>query len=159
MENQTGNMIKFLRTDNGLEFCNQQMDKLCRDSGIKRHKTCSYTPQQNGVSERMNMSIMDKVRSMLVETGLDGSYWAEAASTAVYLINRSPNSSIGFEIPEEKWTGGKANYDHLKCFGCVSYVHQVKEKTSPRASKRIFLGYAQGTKGYRVWLLEEKKWW
>lgn len=68
VENQTGKKIKYLRTDNGLEFCNQSMDKLCRDSGIKRHKTCPYTPQQNGVSERMNRSVMDKVRSMLHET-------------------------------------------------------------------------------------------
>lgn len=157
VENQTGRKIKCLRTDNGLEFCNRQMDSLCRESGIKRHKTCSYTPQQNGISERMNRSIMDKVRAMLVETGLEGSYWAEAASTTVYLINRSPNSSIDFEIPEERWTGARPNYDHLKSFGCIAYVHQVKEKTSPRAVKGVFMGYAQGIKGYRVWLLDEEK--
>lgn len=76
VENQTGKMIKCLRTDNRLEFCKQKMDKLCKESGIKRHKTCPYTPQQNGVSERMNRTIMDRVRAMLNESGLDGSYWA-----------------------------------------------------------------------------------
>lgn len=157
VENQTGKRIKYLRTDNGLEFCNQSMDKLCRDSGIKRHKTCPYTPQQNGVSERMNRSVMDKVRSMLHETELGASYWAEAASTAVYLINRSPNSSIGFKIPEVKWSGRSVSYDHLRSFGCVAYVHQVREKTSARATKGVFLGYEDGTKGYRVWLVEEEK--
>ena len=157
VENQTGKRIKCLRTDNGLEFCNQSMDKLCRDSGIKRHKTCSYTPQQNGVSERMNRSIMDKVRSMLHETGLDASYWTEAASTTVYLINRSPNSSIEFEIPEVKWSGRSISYDHLRSFGCNSYVHQVKEKTSARATKGVFMGYAEGTKGYIIWLFSEEK--
>ena len=60
--------IKCLRTDNGLELCNNLMDKLCQDSWIKRHRTCVYTPQQNGVSERMNMKLADKVRCMLAET-------------------------------------------------------------------------------------------
>lgn len=147
VENQSGKRIKCLRTDNGLEFCNQSMDKLCKDSGIRRHKTCPYTPQQNGVSECMNMSIMDKVKSMLHETGLDESYWAEAASTAIYLINRSPNASIGFEIPEVRWTRRPISYDHLRSFGCIAYVHQVKEKTSSRAAKGVFMGYEDGTKG------------
>lgn len=141
-------------TDNGLEFCIQKFDQLCRESGVKRHKTCPYTPQQNKISERMNRTIMDKVRSML---GLDESYWAEAASTAVYVINRSPSASIQFDIPEERWTGRSPDYSHFKSFGCVAYVHQVKEKTNSRAAKGIFVGYAQGTRGYRVWLIDEQK--
>ncbi|CAA7028144.1 unnamed protein product [Microthlaspi erraticum] len=62
VESHTEKKIKCLRTDNGLEFCNTLFDDLCRKSGIKRHRTCTYTPQQNGVSERMNRTIMDKVR-------------------------------------------------------------------------------------------------
>lgn len=100
---------------------------------------------------------MDKVRSMLNETGLDESYWAEAASTAVYVINRSPSASIQFDIPEERWTGRSPDYSHFKSFGCVAYVHQVKEKTNSRAAKGIFVGNAQGTRGYRVWLIDEQK--
>lgn len=61
--------------------------------------TCVYSPQQNGVSERMNRTIMDKVRCMLSETGLEQKFWAEAGSTAVYLINRSPNSAIDHKLP------------------------------------------------------------
>ena len=157
MENQTGKRIECIRTDNGLEICNQRMDSLCKVSGIKRHKTCPYTPQHNIVSERMNRTIMDKVRAMLSETGLDESYWAEAALTAVYIINRSPNASIKFEVLEARWMGSDLEYGHLRSFGCIAYVHQVKEKINPRATRGIFLGYAQGTKGYRVWLLEEEK--
>lgn len=157
VENQTGKRLKCLRTDNGLEFCNLKMDQLCKELGVKRHKTCPYTPQQNGVSERMNRTIMDKVRSMLNESGLDESYWAEAASTAVYMINRSPNASLQFEIPEEKWSGRRIDYSYLKSFGCIAYGHQVKEKTNSRAAKGVFLGYAQDTKGYRVWLIDDEK--
>lgn len=111
VENQTWRKIKCIRTNNDLEFCNQKFDHLCRESGVKRHKTCPYTPQQNGISERMNHTIMDKVKSMLNETGLDECYWAEAASTAVYVINRSPNTSIQFDILEDKWTGHSLEYE------------------------------------------------
>ncbi|CAA7036546.1 unnamed protein product [Microthlaspi erraticum] len=157
VENHTEKKIKCLRTDNGLEFCNHLFDELCQSSGIKRHRTCTYTPQQNGVSERMNRTIMDKVRSMLAETGLGQEFWAEATSTAVYLINRTPNSTIGFQLPEERWTGQKPDLSNLKRFGCTAYVHVVQEKTSPRTIKGVFVGYPFGVKGYRVWIPEEGK--
>ena len=117
------------------------MDKLCQDSGIKRHRTCVYTPQQNRVSERMNRTIADKIRCMLTETGMEKKFWAEAALTAVYLINMSPNVSLRFQIPEEVWSGSKVDYSHLRRFGCVAYVHRTIEKLGPRAVKGFFVGY------------------
>lgn len=147
VENQTGKKLKYLETDNGLEFYNYKFDRLCKDTCVKRHQTCTYTLQQNGVSERMNSTIMDKVRSMLSETGLQPEFWAEATSTAVYLINRTPGSSIDFKLPEERWTGGKVDLSHLRRFGCSAYVHRVQEKTSPRAVKGVFVGYPFGVKG------------
>uniref|UniRef100_A0A1J3ITH4 Retrovirus-related Pol polyprotein from transposon TNT 1-94 n=1 Tax=Noccaea caerulescens TaxID=107243 RepID=A0A1J3ITH4_NOCCA len=157
VESHTEKRIKCLRKDNGLEFCNTLFDDLCRRSGIKRHRTCTYTPQQNGVLERMNRTIMDKVRSMLAETGLGQEFWAEVTATAVYLINRTPNSTIGFQLPEERWSGQKPDLTHLRRFGCTAYVHTIQEKISPRAVKGTFLGYPFGVKGYRVWLPEEGK--
>ena len=157
VETQTGKKIKCLRTDNGLEFCNNLMDKMCKKAGIRRHMSCTYIPQQNGVAERMNRTIADKVRCMLAESGLEKKFWAEAASTAVYLINRAPNASIEFKIPEEVWSGVKVEFSHLRRFGCVAYVHTVQDKMSLRALKGIFMGYPQGTKRYRVWLPEEEK--
>lgn len=94
--------------------------------------TCMYTPQQNGVAERMNKTIADKIRCMLAESGLEKRFWAEAASTVVYLINRTPNASIEFKIPEEVWFGGKVEFTHLKRFGCIAYVHTVQDKMSSR---------------------------
>ncbi|XP_013614156.1 PREDICTED: uncharacterized protein LOC106320348 [Brassica oleracea var. oleracea] len=85
VETKTEKKVKCLRTDNGLEFCNKQFADYCKKAGIKRHITCTYTPQQNGVSERMNITIMDKVRCMLAESGLDQSFWAEAASTTRFI--------------------------------------------------------------------------
>lgn len=100
---------------------------------------------------------MDKVRSMISETGLGSEFWAETTSTAVYLINRTPGSSIDFDIPEERWTGGKVDLSHLRRFGCSIYVHIVQEKTSHRAVKGVFVGYPFGVKGYRVWNQDEGK--
>lgn len=157
VENQMGKKIKCFRTDNGLEFCNSKFDQLCKESGVMRHRTCTYTPQQNGVSERMNRTIMDKVRSMLAETRMGQEFWAEATSTTVYLINRTPGSSIGFELPEERWSGGKVDLSHIRRFNCSVYVHKVQEKTSPRAVKGVFVGYSFGVKGYRVWIEDDGK--
>lgn len=108
--------------------------------------TCTYTPQQNGVAERMNRSIMEKVRCLLNES---------AAAIASYLINRSPASAIDHNIPEELWLNRKPGYKHLRRFGAVAYVHLDQGKLKPRALKGIFIGYPTGTKGYKVWLVDE----
>lgn len=70
VENQSGLKVKKLRTDNGMELCNHEFDKFCSDNGIARHKRIPYTPQQNGVVERMNRTILERVRSVLSESGL-----------------------------------------------------------------------------------------
>ena len=88
VENQTGRTVKKLRTDNGLEFCNREFEQLCTESGIARHLTVAGTPQQNGIAERMNRTLMDKVRCLLIQSGLPKTFWVEATCTAAYLINR-----------------------------------------------------------------------
>ncbi|GKC88028.1 retrovirus-related pol polyprotein from transposon TNT 1-94, partial [Tanacetum coccineum] len=70
VENQTGRTIKKLKTDNGLEFCNREFMQLCIKSGIARHLTVAGTPQQNGLVERINRTLMDKVRCLLIQSGL-----------------------------------------------------------------------------------------
>ncbi|KAG7533290.1 Zinc finger CCHC-type [Arabidopsis thaliana x Arabidopsis arenosa] len=157
VENQTKKKIKCLRTDNDLEFCNQQMDKLCNDSGDKRHRTYTYTLRQNGVFERMNRRISDKIRCMLGETGMEKKFWVEAVATTVYLINRSPDESLKFKIPEEVWSGSKEDYSYLRQFGCVAYVHVQQDKISPKAVKGIFVEYPLGKKGYRETILEARR--
>ncbi|GKA27622.1 retrotransposon protein, putative, ty1-copia subclass [Tanacetum coccineum] len=94
VENQTGRTVKKLRTDNDLEFCNREFEQLCIESGIARHLTVVGTPQQNRVAECMNRTLMDKVRCLLIQSGLPKTFWAEATCTAAYLINRSPSRAI-----------------------------------------------------------------
>ncbi|GJZ60970.1 retrotransposon protein, putative, ty1-copia subclass [Tanacetum coccineum] len=157
VENQTGRKLKKLRTDNGLEFCNQEFNNLCKESGIARHLTVAGTPQQNGLAERMNRTLLNKVRCLLIQSGLPDSFWAEATVTAAYLINRSPSTALEKKTPMDLWSGHPANYEMLRIFGCVAYSHVNQGKLKPRAIKCIFLGYPDGVKGYRLWRLDDVK--
>lgn len=100
---------------------------------------------------------MEKVRYLLDESGLEEEFRAEAVSTAVYQINRSPSSAIYNNILEELWLGKKPGYKHMKRFGSIAYIHKDQGKLKPRAVKDVFLSYPAGVKGYKIWLLEEKK--
>ena len=157
VENQVNKKVRCLTTDNGLEFYNVAFDDICKQQGIERHSTCAYTSQQNGVAERMNRTVMEKVRCLLNDSGLEEKFWAEAVETAVYVINGTPSSAIDFNIPEELWLGKTPGYRHLRRFGCIVYVHIDQGKLKPRALRGVFIGYPTGVKGYRVWILDDRK--
>jgi len=150
--------VKKLRTDNGLEFCSGDFNELCTNHGIARHKTIPRNPQQNGVVERMNMTLLERVRCMLSNVGLwhRRDLWAEAASIACYLVNRSPHSALDFKVPEEIWLGNPVDYSNLNFFGCPAYAHVNNGKLAPRFVECIFLGYASRSKGYRLWCSDPK---
>ncbi|KAL2243405.1 UNVERIFIED_CONTAM: Retrovirus-related Pol polyprotein from transposon TNT 1-94 [Sesamum indicum] len=152
VENQTGKKLKSLRTDNGLGFCNQNFSEMCEKHGIKRHKTNPYTPQQNGVAERMNRILLDKVRCLLVRSGLPKTFWGEAVLTAAHLINMSPSVPLLEKTPEHAWNGKIPDLSALRVFGCAAFVHQSVDKLEPRAIKCVFIGYPMGVKGYRLWV-------
>ena len=86
-------------------------------------KTVSGTPQENGVSERMNRTIMERARCMRLHVGLPLQFWADAVDTAVYLIKIGHSSSLDGGIPEEAWSSKKLSYSFLKTFGCEAFVH------------------------------------
>ncbi|KAJ9542762.1 hypothetical protein OSB04_029268 [Centaurea solstitialis] len=157
VEKQSGKEVKYLRTDNGLEFCSEEFNAYCRKNGITRHRTVAHTPQQNGVAERMNRTILEKVRCMFSNSKMPKTFWAEAASTACYLINRSPSVALEKKTPMEVWSGSPADYTDLKIFGCPAYARVDNGKLEPRAIKCNFLGYKDGVKGFRLWCPETKK--
>jgi transposase InsO family protein len=128
VEKETKEKIDTLRTDNGGEFTSNEFQNYCRDKGIRRKFTNSYTPQHNGVTERMNRTLLGMVRSMLNFKGLSPSYWVEAVHTAVYLRNISPTASLDGITPYEAWYGFKPRIKHLRVFGSVCYALVPKEK-------------------------------
>ena len=109
MENATGNKIQELRTvkrirsDNGGEYTSKAFEEYCKGKGIKHEFTIPYSPQQNGVSERMNRTILDMARSMIHQSKLGLKFWAEAVATAVYIRNRSPATKLKGKTPFEIW--------------------------------------------------------
>ena len=106
----------------GSEFKSEEFVKLCRECGIRREYTEPYSPEQNGIVERMNRTIQERVVSMLQHSGLSDGFWAEALLTAVDIINMLPSRPLGLKIPQEIWTGRKPNYDKLRIFGCEAYA-------------------------------------
>ena len=164
IENRTGHKIKnlnilnknvkSLRTDNGGEYTSNEFKKYCTEKGIFREFTNPHTPEQNGVSERLNRTIIETVRSMIFHAKLPLRFWAEAANTAVYLRNRSPTVSLGNKTPYECWFDRKPDISNLRVFGCLSYVHVPdcqRQKLDPKSYKAIFVGYPEGTKGYKLY--------
>ncbi|KAL0537750.1 hypothetical protein IC582_026735 [Cucumis melo] len=155
VENQTGRKVKYLRTDNGLEFVNNKFNQFCKSEGITRHFTVTYTPQQNGLAERFNRTIMERTRCLLTNASLPLKFWGEAAQTACYLINRSPSTALNLKTPQEVWTGKAPSLEHLRVFGCTAYAHVKDGKLNKRALKCMFIGYPQGVKGYKLWCIEK----
>ncbi|KAA0040137.1 Retrovirus-related Pol polyprotein from transposon TNT 1-94 [Cucumis melo var. makuwa] len=151
VETQTKRKVKYFRTDNGLEFLGNNFNSLCDECGITRHRTVAYTPQQNGVAERMNRTLIDRVRCMLSEAKLPEDFWAEALATTTYPTNRSPTISINMKTTEEMWKGSPPDLSNLKTFGCTVYVQTKQSKVEPRAIKCIFIGYLEGVKGLKCW--------
>ncbi|KAH9706494.1 hypothetical protein KPL70_012223 [Citrus sinensis] len=159
VETQTGRKIKVLRSDNGGEYTSDPFLQVCQNEGIKRHFTVRHTPQQNGVAKRMNRTLLEKVRCLLSNAGLDKKFWAEAVSYTSHLANRLPSITIGGKTPIEMWSGKHAqDYDSFRIFGCPTYYHVKDGKLDPRARKTIFVGFKGGVKGFKLWDLEDKKW-
>ena len=143
-----------LRIDNGLEFVSEQFNEFCRKRGIKRQRTVSYTPQQNGLVERMNRTLLERVRCMMLGARLSKSFWGEVVSTATYLINKCPSTGIDLKTPMEVWSGRPADYSNLKVFGALTFAHIKQDKLDTRDVKCIFIGYPEGVKGYKLWKME-----
>jgi transposase InsO family protein len=154
VENQIEKQIKVLKTDNGEEFCGNEFEEFCKKYDITRQKTTPYTPQQKGVAERMNVTLIEKARCMLSGVRLGKEFWAEAMGTACYLVNKSPSSTLDDKTPQEVWVGKKPSLTHLMVFGCEAYVHVPKEnmsKLDKKVENCIFIGYKDGLKGYKLW--------
>ncbi|KAL4272302.1 hypothetical protein GQ457_13G009650 [Hibiscus cannabinus] len=153
VEKQTGRCIKALRTDRGGEFVSQEFNNLCDEHGLRRELTAPYTPEQNGVAERKNRTVVEMARSMLRAKGLPNQLWAEAVATAVYLLNLSPTKAVLNQTSYEACYGKRPWVSHLKVFGCVAYTlidSHKRIKLDEKSTKCIFVGYCSQSKAYRL---------
>ncbi|UYV80016.1 hypothetical protein LAZ67_18001431, partial [Cordylochernes scorpioides] len=160
-ENKTGFSLKRIRTDNGLEFCSSPWDILSKAHGIVHERTMVYTPEQNGVAERMNRTLLNLVRSTVNSCNLPTASWAELTNTAAYLRNRVTNRHNEEKTPFELWFGKRPALQHLRAIGCETFVHVPKQrrnsKLQPRATKGILVGYSLQGRGWRIWIPEKRQ--
>ena len=118
------------------------------------------SPQQNGVAERKNRTILEMARSMLKSKKLPKEFWAEAVAYALYLSNRSPTRSVNGKTPQEAWSGRKPGISHFRVFGSIAHVHVPDEKRSKlddKSEKYIFIGYDANSKGYKLYNPDTRK--
>ena len=150
VENQLNSKVKALRIDRGREYLSERFKTLCDEKGIVRQLTIPGTPQQNGVAERRNRTLLDMVRSMMSQAGLPISYWGDALLTATYILNRVPSKSVT-TTPYKLWTGRKPYLTVLRPWGSAAYIHNSSHKygkLGSRGKKCIFIRYSEHSKGY-----------
>ena len=132
------------------------MKQFINAHGLIHQTTCPNTPQQNGVAERKNRTLLEITRPLMFESRVPASYWPEAHATATYLTNRLPTKALHFQTPLDTLkTHHEVSSLHSlppRVFGCVVYAHlstRTRNKLKPRAVKCVFLGYGTTQKGYR----------
>ncbi|CAI7794466.1 unnamed protein product [Closterium sp. NIES-53] len=152
--------IQAIRTDGGGEFVNAELEKWMKSKGIKHDVTTPYTPQHNGVAERLNRTLVEAVRSLLQHSKLGNECWGEASALAAWIRNRVPTKVLPGTTPFEAWTGTKPNLSRLHTFGCLCYYHvsdPLRHKLQPKARAAIYLGIAANEREWRVWDLGERR--
>jgi hypothetical protein len=156
VQNQSGTTLINFRTDGGGEYTGETLKTVSTfldDKGVTHEQTSAHSSSSNGVAERMNRTLMDMVRAMMIKSGLPAPFWAEALHTAARIRNRLPTSSLDKNIsPHEAWFGVPPTIDHFRIFGCIAYgmIQHPKSKVFTRSRECCLLGY-EGTTQYRLY--------
>lgn len=159
VENSPEKRIMTFRTDNGGEFTSKEFTKYCEEAGIVRHFTTPYSPQQNGVVERRNRTMIEMARSLLKEMNMPNYFWGEAIRHSTYLLNRLPTRAVTGITPCEAWSKEKPHVEHIRVFGCVAYMKLPcvnLKKLDSRSKPVIYLGKEPGVKAFRLYDPETK---
>lgn len=150
IENKKEKSVKRIITDGGGEFVNQNMKSWLREKGITHITTTRNTPQNNGTAERMNRTIMEKARTIRIDTDMPKYLWAELVSTSAFLYNRNQKTN-----PYLNMWGVEPKLTHIKPVGsqCFYSVHHFQNlgKLDPRCRKGKLIGFDEEMKAYRVW--------
>ena len=124
-EKQYGHQIKSLHSDNGGEYVG--INEYLEENGIRPERNAPYTPEQNGIAERMNRTLVEMIRVLLKSSGLDGRFWVEALLFAVDIRNRCSTRALDNKTPLQVLTGKIPSIDHIRVFGSKVFMHIPKE--------------------------------
>jgi transposase InsO family protein len=155
--------VKRIRTDNGGEFTSNYMKEFLASQGIQHQLTIRYSSHQNGKAERINLTLLDGIRTVLIASGISRTRWDEALNYITYTRNYSPSKSLKTNgIPLSTWTNSTPSFTHLRTFGETCFAvtelidrrHAGSVKLSDRAVEGRFVGYSLERKGYRILLAD-----
>jgi hypothetical protein len=154
VENEIDFKIKKIRSDNGSEFKNSRIEDYCDEKGIKHEFSAKYTPQQNGLIERKNWTLIDMASSMLSEYNVSDSFWAKAINTACYTSNRLYCHRLLKKTSYELIIGRKPDISYFWVFECKCYILRKGTrlfKFQSKCDKGFLLGYSLNSKAYHVY--------
>jgi len=154
LERQYGMQPKAFRANNGGEYVNKDLANWCESKGIKFEYTAPHSPEQNGVAERMNRTLAELMRAMLITWEVPTFLWPEAVVHAAYLRNRTHTWVLDRLTPLESWCGQRPNVSHLQEFGSPVWVlieGQNVSKLEPKSEQHTFVGFADGPKAVRYY--------
>ncbi|GJU65111.1 putative ribonuclease H-like domain-containing protein [Tanacetum coccineum] len=160
LENQLNHNVKIIRCDNGTEFKNHAMNEFCAKKGIKREFSVARTPQQNGVAERKNRTLIEAARTMLADSLLPIPFWAEAVNTACYVLNRVLVTKPQNKTPYELLIGNSPSISFMRPFGCPLTILNTLDslgKFDGKSDEGYLLGYSTTSKAFRVYNKRTKR--
>ncbi|GKA78556.1 putative ribonuclease H-like domain-containing protein, partial [Tanacetum coccineum] len=160
IENQINHKVKIIRCDNGTEFKNNDMNQFCGMKGIKREFSVARTPQQNGVAERKNRTLIEAARTMLADSLLPTTFWAEAVNTACYVQNRVLVTKPHNKTPYELLHGRPPSISFMRPFGCPVTILNTLDplgKFDGKADEGFLVGYSINSKAFRVFNTRTRK--
>lgn len=154
-----GRKVKCIRSDRGGEYIAGEFMRYMAKEGIQYQRTASFSPEQNGVAERKNRCLIEMGRCMLLDAGMENTYWGEAVSMANFVQNRLPAKPIP-NTPFECWFDRKPSVGYFRKFGSECYVHvpdEKRRKLDPKALRAILVGYDDASKAYRCFIPSTRK--
>ncbi|GJS05719.1 putative ribonuclease H-like domain-containing protein [Tanacetum coccineum] len=148
LENQLNHNVKIIRCDNRTEFKNHAMNELCAKKGIKREFSMARTPQQNGVAERKNRTLIEAARTMLADSLLPIPFWAEAVNTACYVLNKvlvtKPQNKTPYELLIDSGQfDGKSDEGYLLGYSTSSKAFRVYNKRTKRVEENLHIDFLE----------------
>jgi hypothetical protein len=153
-ENEFELKLKKVRSDNGIEFKNTTVEEFCDEKGMKHEFSTTYTPEQNGVVEKKNKTLIEMARSILYEYKVSDYFRAEAINAACHASNRLYCHRFLNKTPYELLNGRKPNISYFRVFGCKCYILRKGSRLSKfqnKCDEGFLLGYCSNSKAYRVY--------
>ncbi|GJY13918.1 ribonuclease H-like domain-containing protein [Tanacetum coccineum] len=160
IENLVDKKVKIIRCDNGTEFKNRVMSEFCEEKGIKKEFSAARTPQQNSVAERRNRTLIEAAKTMLADSKLPTTFWAEAVNTSCYVHNRVLVVKPHNKTPYELFRGKTHALSFMRPFGCHVTILNTLDylgKFNGKSDKGFFVGYLMNSKVFRVYNIRTRK--